>query len=264
MKISRLFIYPVKSCSGIEVESLSFDQNGPVGDRRFVIASPSGDFITQREVPAMAYIQPRFEADKLVLGYPERGEMQVSTTSSAEPQRVRIWSDEVTGVNCGDDVAVWLSDILEQPARLFMLPDNNPRRADNKYAPDDTAVGYADGFPLLVVTQESLDALTEAAQVPVDVRRFRPNIVIEGADIAFAERDWTRLTTNLGEVLPLVKPCERCVIPTRDPDTLERSPEVMSALKEWCRIEGRIIFGQNAIFTGKRLGVGEALYAESE
>ena len=112
--------------------------------------------------------------------------------------------------------------------------------------------------------QEELDALTEAAQVPVDVRRFRPNIVIEGADIAFAERDWTRLTTNLGEVLPLVKPCERCVIPTRDPDTLERSPEVMSALKEWCRIEGRIIFGQNAIFTGKRLGVGEALYAESE
>jgi uncharacterized protein YcbX len=264
MKISRLFIYPVKSCSGIEVESLSFDQNGPVGDRRFVIASPAGDFITQREVPAMAHIQPRFNIDELVLAYPQRGEMRVSMKSSAKPQRVRIWSDEVTGIDCGDDVATWLSEILARSARLFMLPEQNPRRADSKYAPEDTAVSYADGFPLLVVIQESLDALSEAAQIPVDVRRFRPNVVIEGADEAFAERAWRALNTENGEQLPLVKPCERCVIPTRDPDTLERSPEVMSALKAFCRLDGRIIFGQNALFTGRRLGVGETLTAQSE
>ena len=264
MKISRLFIYPVKSCSGIEIESLSFDQNGPVGDRRFVIASPEGDFITQREVPAMVHIQPRFDGDELVLAYPGRSEIRVPMKLSVEPQRVRIWSDEVTGADCGDDAGAWLSDVLAQPARLFMLPENNARRADSKYAPEDTAVGYADGFPLLVVTQESLDALSEAAQMTVDVRRFRPNVVVQGAEIAFAEREWTRLMTDEGEVLSLVKPCERCVIPTRDPDTLERSPEVMSALKALCRLDGRIIFGQNALFTGKRLRVGETLFAESE
>ena len=163
MKISRLFVYPVKSCAGIEVDALSFDENGPQGDRRFVIASPEGDFLTQRELPAMARIQPRFERDELVLSYPERAEVRVSMKSSSEPQRVRIWNDEVTGVDCGDNVSVWLTDILGQTVRLFMLPDNNPRRADSQYAPKDTAVGYADGFPLLIVTQESLDALSELA-----------------------------------------------------------------------------------------------------
>ena len=264
MKISRLFIYPVKSCSGIEVESLSFDQNGPVGDRRFVIASPAGDFITQREVPVMARIQPEFNAGDLVLTYPGRSEIRVSTGTSVKPQRVRIWSDEVTGVDCGNEVAAWLSDILAQSARLFMLPEHNPRRADTEYAPEDIAVGYADGFPLLVVTQESLDALSEAAELPVDVRRFRPNVVVEGGASAFVERGWSALNTDNGEQLTLVKPCERCVIPTRDPDTLESSPEVVSALKALCRLDGQIIFGQNALFTGKRLGVGEALFAQSE
>jgi len=264
MKISRLFVYPVKSCAGIEVDALSFDENGPQGDRRFVIASPEGDFLTQRELPAMARIQPRFERDELVLSYPERAEIRVSMKSSSEPQRVRIWSDEVTGVDCGDNVSVWLTDILGQTVRLFMLPDNNPRRADSQYAPKDTAVGYADGFPLLIVTQESLDALSELAKLPVDVRRFRPNVVVEGGASAFVERGWSALNTDNGEQLTLVKPCERCVIPTRDPDTLERSPEVVSALKALCRLDGQIIFGQNALFTGKRLGVGEALFAQSE
>lgn len=264
MIISRLFIYPVKSCAGIEVDSLNFDRNGPVGDRRFVIASPEGDFITQRELPAMARIQPRFERGELVLSYPERAEIRVSMKSSSEPQRVRIWSDEVTGVDCGDNVSVWLSDILGQTARLFMLPENNARRADSKYAPNDTAVGYADGFPLLIVTQESLDALSEIAQLPVDVRRFRPNVVVEGAASAFVEREWAALMTRKGNRLPLVKPCERCVIPTRDPDTLERSPGVMNALKTLCRLDGKIIFGQNAVFNGQRLGVGEALSVVSE
>ena len=106
MKISRLFVYPVKSCAGIEVDALSFDENGPQGDRRFVIASPEGDFLTQRELPAMARIQPRFERDELVLSYPERAEIRVSMKSSSEPQRVRIWSDEVTGVDCGDNVII--------------------------------------------------------------------------------------------------------------------------------------------------------------
>lgn len=264
MKISRLFVYPVKSCAGIEVDALTFDENGPQGDRRFVIASPEGDFLTQRELPAMARIQPRFERDELVLSYPERAEIRVSMKSSSEPQRVRIWSDEVTGVDCGGNVSVWLTDILGQTVRLFMLPDNNPRRADSQYAPKDTAVGYADGFPLLIVTQESLDALSELAKLPVDVRRFRPNVVIEGAASAFDEREWAALMTPEGNRLPLVKPCERCVIPTRDPDTLERSPEVMSALKTLCRLDGKIIFGQNALFNGQRLSVGEALSVVSE
>ena len=162
MKISRLFIYPVKSCSGIEVESLSFDQNGPVGDRRFVIASPAGDFITQREVPVMARIQPEFNAGDLVLTYPGRSEIRVSTGTSVKPQRVRIWSDEVTGVDCGNEVAAWLSDILAQSARLFMLPEHNPRRADTEYAPEDTAVGYADGFPLLLCVRRKSEISTKS------------------------------------------------------------------------------------------------------
>ncbi|TNC85396.1 MAG: sulfurase [Thalassolituus sp.] len=264
MHISRLFIYPVKSCAGVEVDALHFDSSGPVGDRRFVITTPAGDFLTQRELPEMARIQPKLADTQLTLSHPDAKDCVVHFDTDGPTHRVRVWRDEILGVDCGDEVAAWLASRLGQEARLSVLPSDNPRLADPAYAEAGTQVGYADGFPLLVITQESLDKLSEDAGLDVDVRRFRPNIVVSGADGSFAEREWRRLGVGEGlqQQLPIkiVKPCERCVIPTRDPDTLERTGALMTSLKNLCRIDGRIIFGQNATYAGEYLAVGTPLF----
>jgi len=260
MQISELFIYPVKSCAGVAVDELIFDRDGPIGDRRFVITDLAGDFVTQRETPKMAHILPVLTESSLQLSFGPDTSPLVTLPITGEDSRVRVWGDEVAGIDCGDDMAHWLSQLLEKECRLKALPEDNKRRADTKYAPDNVGVSYADGFPLLVINQASLDILSRESGVDVVAARFRPNVVVTGAGEAFAERSWTRLSGEAGELL-VVKPCERCVIPLRDPETLERTKEVQQALVAHCRIEGKIIFGQNAVFDGESLSVGMTLSA---
>jgi len=257
MFISRLFIYPIKSCAGTEVESLLFDRNGPVGDRRFLIVDPEGRFITQRECVAMARIQPELLDSGISLSAPGYQDFILNTPVAGERRRVTVWGATPEGIDCGDAVASWLEQVIGQPCRMVQLPDDNDRRVDVHYAPDETAVGYADGFPLLVVSQASLNALEVASGEVVDVRRFRPNILIDGADEPFVEQAWRRLMLQSGQVIQLVKPCERCVIPTRNPDSLQSTPAVTKAMARLCRMEGRIIFGQNAVFDGHLLRTGD-------
>lgn len=267
MHISQLFIYPVKSCAGIQVDELTFDESGPVGDRRFVVVNSDGDFITQREISRMARIQPILTVDTLILHLNDSAEssllksdVSITLSQRGPLSRVRIWRDETLGHDCGDEVAVWLSEALGVECRLMRLPEHNLRCADDEYAPTKTGVSYADGFPLLVVSQASMDALSARAGTYVDVRRFRPNIVVGGVGRAYSELHWQRLlfegTSENKEALTMVKPCERCIIPMRDPDTLERSDGVMQALKDQCRINGRMIFGQNAVYNGVILKQG--------
>ena len=268
MFISKLFIYPIKSCAGVEVSTLEFDHSGPVGDRRFVIVNNDGDFLTQRELPKMAKIQPNLSSQYLRLSLlndekkaSDAPVLSVDIRLRGKLSRVRVWRDEVLGHDCGDEAARWLSSVLGCECRLMQLPENNTRRADPDYAPDNVGVSYADGFPLLIVSQSSLDALSAQAGIEVDVRRFRPNIVIADAGEAYSELRWHTLGLDdhavSSDVLRMVKPCERCIIPTRHPDTLERSADVMQALKDQCRINGRMIFGQNAVYDGTALTQGD-------
>ena len=262
MKISRLFIYPIKSCAGTEVRELLFDANGPIGDRRFLIIDADGRFMTQREHKAMAHIRPEIGASCLDISAPGYDSIRISLPASGERRNVQVWGSTPQGVDCGDEVAQWLSAILGTPCRLVQLPEDNARIADRKYAPYDTGVGYADGFPLLVTSQQSLDAISQLSGVDADVRRFRPNIVVDGAAEPFAELSWRVLKTTGGHQIDLVKPCERCVIPTRDPDTLESTPALTRVMAAECRIDGKIIFGQNGVFDGPRLAVGDDLTSE--
>lgn len=266
MHISRLFIYPIKSCAPVEVTQLEFDQFGPVGDRRYLIVDETGRFLTQREHIAMAYIQP--ELTELGLRLSASGAcsdtepLLVNASTPLQRQTVTVWSDQMQAQDCGDEAADWLTAFIGQTCRLVMMPPDHHRPVHNERAPavpDGTQVVYADGAPLLVITEESVAALSDEAGCDVDLMRFRPNIVVSEADVAFAERNWTTLSAASGGELMMAWPCVRCVVPTRDPVTQERTPEVMTALKNLCRIDGKIIFGQNALFTGERLAVGEAL-----
>ncbi|WP_221794759.1 MOSC domain-containing protein [Oceanobacter mangrovi] len=243
--VSSLFIYPVKSCAGLAVSSLRFDQQGPLHDRRYMVVDPDGKFLTQRQLPAMAHIYPQLdEAGELSLAAADAGVIQVPA-GGGEWLEVNVWGDSVQAQDCGAEVASWLSDLLQRPCRLVYLTADSQRLVDQRYAEAGELVSFADGFPVLVVSESSLQALSEEAGLDIDVRRFRPNVVVSGS-AAFAELQWHQLVAGESSLV-LVKPCERCVIPTRDMVTQQRQPAVTAALKSICLHKNKLIFGVNAL-----------------
>lgn len=265
MHISRLFIYPVKSCAPVEVDRIDFDRFGPIGDRRYLVVDQNGGFLTQREITDMAYIQPELTATGIRLsGIGPKSEapvIEIPYVDSPLRSSVTVWRDQMEATDCGEEAAAWLSDFLGQACRLVTMPPdhNRPVRRENlSVVPEGTQVVYADGAPLLVVTEESLEALSDRAGMDIEVQRFRPNVVLKGAPAAFEERHWTHLKVGWKRLpLTLIFPCERCVVPTRDPATMTRTPEVTQALVALCRTEGKIYFGQNALFAGSHLKTGQ-------
>jgi hypothetical protein len=268
MHISRLFIYPVKSCAPVEVDRLHFDQYGPVGDRRFMVVSPEGRFLTQRQLPQMAFIRPSLtvtdshKIETLTLSAGDVSPLHISLTALDNIElTVTVWKDSLAATDCGDVAAEWLSSLLGKPCRLVMLQEGSQRQVSLKRAKPGRFVGFADGYPLLVTTQASIDYISAQVGREVAIERFRPNVLVAGDFAAFSELKWQAIECAEGRV-ELVKPCERCVIPTRDLETQQREADVLEALKQHCRVDGKIIFGQNGIDHGlAEIRVGDTLTA---
>ncbi len=259
LHISRLFIYPIKSCAPVEVEQLVFDRYGPVGDRRFLLVDEQGGFITQRHQPKMAHIRPVLEETVLRVDMDGQTTLRVPLAEQGVLRKtVTVWNDSLPAEDCGDNAAVWFSSALGIACRLVRLPADSQRQVDLRYAEPGQWVGFADGFPVLVTAESSLGALSERVGRELKVERFRPNVVV-GGSVAFAERRWQTLKHKDG-LLDICKPCQRCIIPTRSMDTLEHEKDVLDALKELCRIDGKILFGQNALVSDiRQLCVGDEL-----
>jgi len=245
MKVHSLFVYPVKSLSGIEVTCFDTDDFGPVGDRRWMIVDDDRRFVTQRQHPELARVGTRLEDQKVIIHIPDEGEFAL--TVSEEELPVLVWRDWVkarTGLAEANDA---LSRFCRKPVRLVFMPDNSFRRVDAGRVDDYRRVGFADGFPFLVTNTASLAELNTRLEVPVEMRRFRPNIVIEGAG-AWDEDYWQSLSIGDNH-LRLVKPCSRCVMTTVDPSTGEKDAALqpLRTLSGYRRTQEGVIFGQNAI-----------------
>ena len=257
--VTDLMIYPIKSCAGIAVEQLMFDDIGPRHDRRYMVVQPDGRFLTQRQLPIMSKIVPELVIDGLVLtlvGQDEVGSCVVLQPDQTEWLDTQVWKDKVRGLDCGDQVADWLELVLGRPARLVFMPDDVVRPVDPEFARSTDRVGFADGFPLLVTHQASADFLSEQLGRRLEMARFRPNVVVSGG-LAFDELNWRYLEDESGSSLHLVKPCTRCVIPLRNLDSLEREDDVTELLSAHCRIGKKIIFGQNALLReGQSINLG--------
>lgn len=250
LTVTSLSIYPIKSCAGIAVDRLDFDDVGPVNDRRYMVIRSDGRFLTQRQIPLMARITPVLTETGLTLtvsGQPEAGSCDVIQPSHQDWRECQIWGDQTRGLDCGEAVAEWLEKVLGQAVRLVYMPNQVVRSVDPDYADVDDRVGFADGFPILLTHQVSLDFLSEQLGRPLEMGRFRPNIVVDGGT-EFGELQWKILKSeHTDAAMHLVKPCTRCVIPLRNLQTLERETDVMTVLKEHCRIGKEIIFGQNTL-----------------
>ena len=286
--VARLFIHPVKSCAGIEVQQALLTDTGLDLDRAWMVVDAQGVFLSQRTLPRMALIRPQLRSDDLVLRAPGMLALHVALDRVEQPATVQVWDDTVPAWDMGDLAAQWFSDFLGLRCRLVRFDPEHRRLSSLRWTGGiEAPTQFADGFPLLVASQGSLDGLNErllaAGEGAVGMERFRPNLVLGGVEAH--EEDWLDLLhistasadsdadadadtdVHAAVQLLLTKPCVRCPIPDIDPVSARPGTQVGDALRRYrqdARMGGALTFGMNAVVqagAGQVLRVGQPLGA---
>lgn len=260
ISITELTIYPVKSLAGIQLTSSKVDSMGLQYDRRWMIVDANGKFITQRTVPQMVLIKTALDENQLTLSVSDQEPHQVPLTHpNSEKMDVVVWKDSLTVSKVGNETDAWLSAVLGIPCHLVYIEDDVLRQCDLDFSQQGDRTGFADGFPILMISEESLNDLNARLDTTVDMRRFRPNIVIAGCE-PFAEDELSDFT--LGDIaMKGVKLCSRCPMPMVDPDVGERtSQEPIATLAKYRKWDSKIFFGMNVIHQQQgELAIGDVL-----
>jgi uncharacterized protein len=262
--LAELHLYPVKSCRGIGVQDVSLTAAGLEHDREWMVVTPEGRFVTQREQPRLALIATALDAAGLTLHAPQAGGTTVPLGYCGSPVEVTVWKDRCLAFDQGEDAARWLSGFLARPLRLVRFDAARPRPSSAEWTGGAEAPNrFSDGFPLLAISRASLDDLNARLPAPLPMDRFRPNLVLEGL-APYGEDGLHDLVA--GEVrLRRVKPCTRCSITTTNQSTaVVEGEEPLRTLKSyrWDAALRGATFGQNLIVVagaGARLRVGLAL-----
>lgn len=255
--IAALAVHPIKSCAGIDVRDALLIETGLEFDRAWMVVTPQGDMLTQRELPRMALIRTTLRSQDMVLRAPGMLALHVELGVVEEPTRVRVWEDEVKAYDMGALAAQWFSDFLGQPLRLVRFDPEQRRLSNAQWAGDVQAENaFSDGYPILVASTASLadlnQKLSARGQAAVTMQRFRPNLVLDGLE-AFDEDHIDEITIQAAEGpirLRLVKPCTRCSIPNVEPGTAATSHEpgdTLATFRADARVNGGITFGMNAV-----------------
>ena len=261
MHLSAIHVYPLKSGAALSPAQVEVERRGLAQDRRWMIVDDSGRFLTGRQVPALVTLRALPQADGLRLQRADGAALFVPVPlSAASRRRVVVWNDAVEALDGGDAAARWLSDWLGRELRLVHMDAAATRAVDPARSRAGDEVSFADGFPLLLISQAALDGLNARLAAPVPMLRFRPNLVVAGSE-PHAEDGWRRLRIGAIE-LEAVKPCVRCVFTTVDPErgALDPTGEPLKTLKRYRRGEKGITFGMNLIARGSgSLRLGDAV-----
>jgi uncharacterized protein YcbX len=245
LRLSAIFIYPVKACRGISVPGADVGPRGFEGDRRWMIVDGADEFVTQRERPELALVGTRLAGDAIELAAAGLPPLAVPRRHDVGPARtVRVWRHWGRAVEhrAGSE---WFTRLLGGAHRLVYMPDDHLRRVNPDRAGRDHFVGFADGYPFLIVSRASLDDLNARLAAPVEIERFRPNLVVEGA-APYAEDDWAEL--RIGRLrFRGVKRCDRCSVTTVDPRTGVRGHEPLRTLATYRKQDGKVWFGMNLV-----------------
>lgn len=271
MKVAQLYTYPVKSLAGFSLDTAELTFSGFQFDRQWMVVKPDGMFMTQRTHPQMALVNTHLDDNKLILSSFGMEDLAVDKIDENGDNRLTtdVWGSGINGLVHNQTTNEWLSDAIGEECKLLSFPKAEKRQCDLKYASEGDHTLFADGFPLLVVSQESLDDLNSRLSSAVGMDRFRPNIVVQGCD-PFAEDDWKNIEVNpennndqsSGIVLRSVKACERCSVPTVHPKTgALAGPEPIHTLSSYRRKEdGEVYFGMSMVpESGGLIGVGDSV-----
>ncbi len=272
--ITQLHVYPVKSMQGIPLEKGELTVRGLKYDRNWMVVDEEGTFLTQREVPKLASIQIRFSDDHLQFTNAHGNSISVPLDGRRGPDVVtEVWGDRCEGLDEGDEISEWLVQTLgkykNRSLRLLRFKNEYRRNVDKEYLKGEVShTAFADGFPFLVTSEESLSALNDRllnyGSNPVSMDRFRPNIVIKGLE-PFQENQIHQLNCADGRFkLGIRKPCKRCKVTTVDQQSggIANPKEPLRTLTEMQTIPGRrgAFFGQNATLVegeGKEIRRGD-------
>lgn len=246
MWLSQIFIYPIKSAKGMPVPETQVDNSGPLQDRRWMLVDEHGLFLSQRELPRIVLIEPRFEGPDLVVTAPGMSPLVIRRWSGeGDWIPVQIWRDHLKLPHPDPSYSEWFSSFLGRPCRLVHLPDEVIRPIEPPFDSPKWRVSLADAYPLLILTEASLDLLNTKLTSPIGMERFRPSLVIAGAT-PHAEDTWTHL--QIGSVrLAIVKPCARCSTVLVDPATAKTDIEPLRTLAQYRRMPRSVMFAQNAL-----------------
>lgn len=245
--LQSISIYPIKSSSGIQLSNSWVEALGLSFDRRFIVANAQGEMFTARTQPRLCLIQASLTANGINITAPGMPILSIEYAKfSPQYQNVNVWGTDINGQKGIEQYNLWFSRYLDQPCQLLFFGENSERFVKNK----NSQVGFADGYPLLLISQQSLTLLNEklGANNIATMTRFRPNLVVDGCD-GFDEDTWKNI--RIGEVeFELTTPCSRCIFTTINPETAESDPqqEPLNTLKSFRQVEsGDVMFGQNLV-----------------
>jgi hypothetical protein len=252
--LTSLHVYPVKSCHRVDLDAATVEPWGLAGDRRWVVVDGDGLHRTQRTVPRMALIRPAYGVDgRLSLRAPGMPDLELAPPSRAHGAQstvVTVWRYTGPAASAGESADAWLTAFLGSPSRLAYMDDTSARPTNPEYSQPEDRVSFADGYPLLLTSTASLAALgswiAEMGGEPVPMTRFRPNAVVTGTE-PWAEEGWKRVQIG-GQIFRVVKPCDRCVMTTVDPELGEfTGSQPLRALRKFHRTDKKVYFGMNLV-----------------
>lgn len=275
--VDDLVYYPIKSLEGNHLQRVKVTQQGLWQDRRYQLVNEDGKFITARKKPKLCLLQVKCLS--LLDAVDPTWEVRLPEAADTkqppliiDPQNfdtdhgeVTIWKSTLTAQFCGKRYDEWFSEYLGQPVRLVWFSDQSQRQSSQKGNAPSAPVAFADAYPLLLTSRASLTALNQLCPEFVEMRQFRPNIIVDGCN-AFEEETWE--TFRIGDVtFQSVIPCVRCIFTTLNPYTAEPSAngEPLKTLSEhrlWTENGKKLgpIFGMNVIAkNGGNLAKGNAL-----
>ncbi len=260
-RLVEISLYPIKSTAGIRLVEGRVTPRGLELDRHWMLVDEHGEAITAREHPPLVLVRPQLVQAGLRVTAPQMPELHIGDADAEEaPLAVRIWGEDCTAFGQGAQADGWFSRYLGRPCRLVHLSDAHPRALDPDYGRDGDTVSFADAFPLLLISLPSLADLNRRLPITACMRRFRPNLVVDGC-APYAEDGWSRL--RIGEVVfEGTKGCTRCALTTVDPDTGIKhvDQEPLRTLATYRKRGNGVVFGRNLIpRSGGSVRVGDVV-----
>jgi len=245
--LNALFIYPVKSLAGIEVNAWEVTKTGLKYDRQWMLVDAEKRFLSQRSHPKMALIKTAIQAQQLIISAPNQQSLYLDLAPTFSTViNIDIWDELCEAHTISQEANQWFSDVLGEPCELVYQAESAIRAVDPKYANTSDQTAFSDGFPFLIASDASLALLNQQMGLNLSMERFRPNLVLTGCS-SYAEDTWRRI--RIGNIdFRLPKACSRCSVPQINPETAtidDKEPlRTLARTRQW---DNKVFFGQNAL-----------------
>ncbi|GCF11193.1 MOSC domain-containing protein [Dictyobacter arantiisoli] len=241
--LSHIRLYPIKGCSGTDVQMAAMDARGFRYDRRWMLINEYGLGLQQLDFPILARIVASLDDDCLCVQAPGMSPLRVPLQSPLlKPGIVRWYHGRCEAFSISEQADAWFQQFLHVWCRLVFMPENTPRFVAPEYALDHELAAFT-SFQYHLLGEGSLEDLNQRLDTPVPLDRFRPNLVVSGAP-PFAEDSWHTVRIN-HLTFHVVRPCDRCAITTVDAATgTKTDKEPLATLAKYRTFQQKVLFGQ--------------------